>query len=161
MTLAHLGCSRFRAVSTPFWTVSRHCLATKGLQIAHFAVWDQKGGSRKGRKQVFSKMALDPLGCSNTHSKPVWKLVVAIVRLRLAPTPLKYPIGGSKGVERGQQCVFLQVTLTTPQDAQTHVLGRFGTPKGSKLPGKTLRYVSTLMPSSARSQCQIRVRGRV
>ena len=71
-------------------------------------------------------MMLDHLGCSNTRSELVSRLFVAILRLHLAPKPLEMAhFEIKRKSKRGHKCVFLQVT----QDAQAHLLGRFGTKK--------------------------------
>ena len=87
---------------------------------------------KKWPERVFSsKMTLEHLGCLNTHSEPVFRLFVAVLRLHLPRTPLEMPYFGIKrGLKKGQKCVFPQVTLAT-QDAQTYGLGRFVTKKGS------------------------------
>ena len=81
------------------------------------------------------------MGCSNTHSEPVSRLFVAVLRLHTGPKPFAMPhLGSGRGRERAQN-VFPQKGPWPAEDAQTRVWGRCGPQKGSKPPGQTLHHM--------------------
>ena len=131
MTLLHLRQSktRFRAIWTP-WTVWRHCLAPKGLQMAHF-------GTERGSRMCFFTEDRGPFGVLKSTFWAHFEAICGHFEAPFCPKPPWKAVLGSKGeAKKGQKCLFLQVTLVTPGCSNT-CFGPFGNQKRVKIAWQT------------------------